>query len=154
MSKINCTLCSSSYINVHLKELTNNFFLFFISVNADCYFLPEHQGKYVTQSTVTREEVSYSEISIETDEINIWGQCYKRINNNVILKMENGEFNCYRCLHLKLVTRNVLRVYTIDEMSKCNTNEEIAIKSCITPHMLNDPTKHTEIILYSKYIHI
>lgn len=113
--------------------------------------MPEHQGKYVTQSTVTREEVSYSEISIETDEINIWGQCYKRINNNVILKMENGEFNCYRCLHLKLVTRNVLRVYTIDEMSKCNTNEEIAIKSCITPHMLNDPTKHTEIILYSKF---
>ncbi|XP_037050218.1 uncharacterized protein LOC119084372 isoform X1 [Bradysia coprophila] len=118
--------------------------------HAACYFSSELQGSFVTQSTVTDNEVHYSDVNITEDAIAIWGQCHKRIENNVILMIGSDETACFRCFHLKLVARNVLKVHTADKdyISKCYTNENKAIASCPSLDMLNDASKHTEIILY------
>lgn len=58
--------------------------MFYFSGNAACYFSSELQGAFVTQSTVTDNEVHYSEVNITEDAIAIWGQCHKRIENNVV----------------------------------------------------------------------
>lgn len=96
----------------------------------------------------------YSEVNITEDAIAIWGQCYKRIENNVILMIGSDETACFRCFHLKLVARNVLKVHTADKdyISKCYTNEDKAIASCPSEDMLKDASKHTEIILYSNLL--
>lgn len=95
----------------------------------------------------------YSKVNITEDSIPIWGQCYKRIDNNVILKIDSEETSCYRCFRLKLVSRNVLRVHTADKdyISKCYTNEAKAIASCPTTDILKDRNLHKEIILYKIY---
>ncbi|KAJ6634781.1 hypothetical protein Bhyg_13360 [Pseudolycoriella hygida] len=115
-----------------------------------CYFSSEIQGSFVTQSTVTDNEVHYSIVNVTEDAIAIWGQCHKRIENNVILMIGSDETACFRCFHLKLVARNVLKVHTADKdyISKCYTNEDKAIESCPSDDMLKDASKHTEIILY------
>lgn len=123
-----------------------------LSAHAACYFSSELQGSFVTQSTVTDNEVHYSDVNITEDAIAIWGHCHKRIENNVILMIGSDETACFRCFHLKLVARNVLKVHTADKdyISKCYTNENKAIASCPSEDMLKDASKHTEIILYSK----
>lgn len=109
------------------------------------------QGTFITQRTITPEnEVQYSEVNVTEDSIPIWGQCYKRIDNNVILQIGSDETTCFRCFHLKLVARNILRVHTTDKdfISKCYTNEMKAIASCPTADILENKRRHTEIILY------
>lgn len=130
-------------------------FIVSIKGHAACYFSSELQGSFVTQSTVTDNEVHYSVVNITEDAIAIWGQCHKRIENNVILMIGSDETACFRCFHLKLVARNVLKVHTADKdyISKCYTNEDKAIESCASEDMLKDASKHTEIILYSKLQH-
>ncbi|XP_058121055.1 uncharacterized protein LOC131285020 [Anopheles ziemanni] len=116
-----------------------------------CYFPFEFQGGYVTQNTVTAEgAVRYSRINITENAIPLWGMCHKRRDNNVILMTGTEEASCYRCFHLKLVSKNVLRVLAADQdyISKCHTNEEKALASCLTEDDLLNEAKHTEIILY------
>uniref|UniRef100_A0A1B0CSD0 Putative secreted protein n=3 Tax=Lutzomyia longipalpis TaxID=7200 RepID=A0A1B0CSD0_LUTLO len=121
---------------------------------ASCYFPAEMQGVYVTQSTISGVDVVYSQINITSDLITIWGNCHRRIGNNIILMMasledEEEDTTCYRCFHITLVTKNIVRVYTTMEyMAKCFTNEDKAIMSCPTETSLRDPEEHTEIILF------
>lgn len=108
----------------------------------------------MTQSAVTHDQnVLYSQVNITEDSIPIWGQCYKRIDNNIILKIGSDETSCYRCFHLKLVSRNVLRVHAADKdyISKCYTNEVIAIASCPSTEFLLDSSRSKEIVLYKLY---
>lgn len=133
------------------------FFLFLfetIGSSATCYFSPELQGTFVTQSAVTHEqEVLYSQVNITEDSIPIWGECYKRIDNNIILRIGSEETSCFRCFHLKLLSRNVLRVHVADKdyISKCYTNEAIAIASCPNANISRNSTRNKEIILYKLY---
>lgn len=125
--------------------------LFGTDVEATCYFAPELQGEFITQSTVTHDsEVLYTQVNITEDSIPIWGQCYKRIDSNVILRIDSDETSCFRCFRMKLVSRNVLRVHTAekDYISKCYTNEEKAIASCPTADILKNRNLHKEIMLY------
>ncbi|XP_059608854.1 uncharacterized protein LOC132256448 [Phlebotomus argentipes] len=121
---------------------------------ASCYFPAEMQGVYVTQSTVSGVDVVYSQINITSDLITIWGNCHRRVGNNMILMMasleeEEEDTSCFRCFHITLVTKNIVRVYTTMEyMAKCFTNEEKAIMSCPSEDSLRDPEEHTEIILF------
>lgn len=125
---------------------------------AACYFSTELQGVFVTQSTVSENEVTYSQINITDNAIPIWGYCHRRMENNVILMISSGteETNCFRCFNIRLVasSKNVVRVHTTDAdyISKCYTNEEKAISSCPTDADLRDPSRNTEIILYSKWL--
>lgn len=109
---------------------------------------------FVTQNTVLENEVTYSQINITDNAIPIWGFCHRRLDNdNVVLMINSGieETNCFRCFNLRLVAKNVVRVRTTDAdyISKCYTNEERAI--CPTEADLQDPRRHTEVILYSEY---
>lgn len=110
---------------------------------------------YLTQSTTTGNTVQYSQINITEDSIPIWGQCLKRIENNVILMIGTDEPICYRCFNIKLVSRNILRVLTTDKdyKSKCFTDETKAMQSCPTSEILSNSAMHTEIILYSKFLY-
>lgn len=138
----------------------SNFLPFSLSLsspgNAACYFSTELQGVFVTQSTVSENEVTYSQINITDNAIPIWGYCHRRMENNVILMISSGteETNCFRCFNIRLVasSKNVVRVHTTDAdyISKCYTNEEKAISSCPTDADLKDPSRNTEIILYSE----
>lgn len=132
-------------------RIVNLYFFWTFSGDAGCYFSSELQGSFLTQSTITDNEVQYSQVNITEDAIPIWGQCHRRIENNVILMIASDETNCFRCFHLKLVARNVLRVHTSDKdyISKCYTNENKAIESCPTNEILQDANRHTEIILFS-----
>ena len=94
----------------------------------------------------------YSRVNITENAIPLWGMCHKRRDNNVILMTGSEEASCYRCFHLKLVSKNVLRVLAADKdyLSKCHTNEEKALASCLSDDDLLNEAKNTEIILYSK----
>ncbi|XP_053680572.1 uncharacterized protein LOC128731471 [Anopheles nili] len=119
--------------------------------DASCYFPFEFQGGYITQNTVTPEgAVRYSRINITENAIPLWGMCHRRRDNNVILMTGSEEASCFRCFHLKLVSKNVLRVLAADQdyLSKCHTNEEKALASCLTEDDLLNEAKNTEIILY------
>nr|XP_040222749.2 uncharacterized protein LOC120949487 [Anopheles coluzzii] len=119
--------------------------------DASCYFPFEFQGGYITQNTVTPEgAVRYSRVNITENAIPLWGMCHKRRDNNVILMTGSEEASCYRCFHLKLVSKNVLRVLAADKdyLSKCHTNEEKALASCLSDDDLLNEAKNTEIILY------
>lgn len=121
-----------------------------LGVSAVCYFATEMQGEYITQSAVTHI-VSYTHVNITEDSIPIWGLCHRRIDNNIILRMDSDETSCYKCIHLNLVARNILRIHTAEQDtygSTCYTNEEKAISSCPTDSSLDDQSTHKEIILY------
>lgn len=109
----------------------------------------------MTQSAVTHDNsVLYSQVNITEDSIPIWGECYKRIDSNIILRIGSEETSCYRCFHLKLLSRNVLRVHVADKdyISKCYTNEAIAIASCPSAeNSTRNITRNKEIILYKIY---
>ena len=126
--------------------------LIFVCISGDavCYFPAEYQGEYITQSTVSDNEVQYNHINISEAHIPIWGLCHKRVGSNIILMDETEETICYRCFHLRLMSKNILRVLTsdVDYISKCYTNEEKALGSCLTEEQLLDESKNTEIILY------
>lgn len=110
----------------------------------------QSSGEYITQTTVTRmNQVSYTHVNITEDSIPIWGFCHKRIGNNIILRMDSDETSCYKCIHVNLVSRNILRIHTAEQEyeSKCYTNEDKAIATCPTD-MLDDQPMHKEIILY------
>lgn len=137
-----------------------NFRLYFFLItfhtgsSATCYFSPELQGTFITQSAVTHDHVVlYSQVNVTADSIPIWGECYKRIDNNIILRIGSEETSCYRCFHLKLLSRNVLRVLVADKdyISKCYTNEAIAIASCPSVDNLRDSSRNKEIILYKLF---
>jgi hypothetical protein len=109
--------------------------------------------------------VKYSRLNITEDAIPIWGHCFRKIGKNVILQIgseSSQESSCFRCFHLKLVARNVLRVFTSDQdyISKCYTTEMKAVASCPAQDdmqldsvdLKEDDTTHTEIILYSKCV--
>lgn len=121
-----------------------------LCVTAVCYFATEMQGEYTTQTTVTHT-VSYTHVNITEDSIPIWGLCHRRIGKNIVLRMDSDETSCYKCIHINLVSRNVLRIYTAEQEdygSTCYTNEEKAIASCPIDGMLDDQPTHKEIILY------
>lgn len=120
-----------------------------LGVSAVCYFATEMQGEYITQTTVIHI-VSYTHVNITEDSIPIWGLCHRRIGNNIVLRMDSDETSCYKCIHVNLVSRNVLRIHTAEEDygSTCYTNEEKAILSCPSDTMLDDQPTHKEIILY------
>ncbi|XP_058058208.1 uncharacterized protein LOC131209215 [Anopheles bellator] len=118
---------------------------------ASCYFPFEFQGEYITQNTVTAEgAVRYSRINITESAIPLWGSCHKRRDNNVILMTGSEDASCFRCFHLKLASKNVLRVLAADSdyISKCHTNEEKAMASCLSEDDVLNEAKNTEIILY------
>lgn len=122
-----------------------------LGVTAVCYFATEMQGEYITQTTVTHmNQVSYTHVNITEDSIPIWGLCHRRIANNIVLRMDSDETSCYKCIHVNLVSRNVLRIHTAEQDygSKCYTNEEKAIASCPTDSMVEDQATQKEIILY------
>lgn len=122
-----------------------------LGVTAACYFAIEMQGEYITQNTVTHmNQVSYTHVNITEDSIPIWGLCHRRIGNNIVLRMDADETSCYKCFHVSLVARNVLRIHTAepDYGSKCYTNEEKAIASCPTDSMVEDQSTQKEIIMY------
>lgn len=128
-----------------------SFFLSKIGVRASCFFAPELQGSFITQSAVTHDnQVMYTRVNITEDSIPIWGFCHLKIDSNVILRIDADETSCFRCFRLKLMARNVLSVHTAekDYISKCYTNEEKAIASCPTPDILKDRNLHKEIMLY------
>lgn len=150
-------------IRLHFRCIANTYHPFCpcsstLAGHAACYFSTELQGIFVTQSTVAENEVTYSQINITDNAIPIWGYCHRRMDNNVILMISSGteETNCFRCFNIRLVasSKNVVRVHTTDAdyISKCYTNEEKAISSCPTEADLTDPSRNTEIILYSKCI--
>lgn len=121
-----------------------------LCVTAVCYFPTEMQGEYITQTTVTHT-VSYTHVNITEDSIPIWGLCHRRIGHNIVLRMDSDETSCYKCIHINLVSRNVLRIHTAEQEdygSTCYTNEEKAIASCPIDGMLDDHPTHKEIILY------
>lgn len=122
-----------------------------------CFFPVELQGAYVTQQTSsiiaaafsTAEAaaaaraaattagpdaavVRYSAVNVTADAIPIWGQCHRRIGHNVILQIDSDASECYRCIQLRLLARNVLRVRTADRdlIAKCYTNEAKALATC------------------------
>lgn len=122
-----------------------------LGVTAACYFATEMQGEYITQTTVTHmNQVSYTHVNITEDSIPIWGLCHRRLSNNIVLRMDSDETSCFKCIHINLVSRNVLRIHTAEQDygSKCYTNEEKAIASCPTDTMVEEQGTQKEIILY------
>ncbi|XP_044741758.1 uncharacterized protein LOC123302749 [Chrysoperla carnea] len=103
------------------------------------------------QTAVINGTVQYSYVNITQDAIPIWGQCHRRIGNNVVLMIESINSACYRCVHLKLRSRNVLQVNTVnsDFLSKCWRNESLAV--CPSEEVLNKINATTEIMLYKKF---
>lgn len=101
------------------------------------------------QSTVTHDnEVIYTHVNVTEESIPIWGECYKRINGSkIILKVDSDDSSCFRCFHIDLAARNVLRVITSEE-SRCYTNEEKSIESCPIMENIKNQNPYKEIILY------
>ena len=94
----------------------------FNRVSSICYFPAVYQGVYETQrviapmqpgtavtNTQSTSDISYSNISILYDSITVWGYCYRRVGNNVILKEDTGGLTCFRCFHLSLHSSNILK---------------------------------------------
>lgn len=130
------------------------FRLFFVLDTNACYFPIEIQGEYVTQNTylTANNDIKYSHINITDDAVPIWGHCYRRVGNNVIL-MSGDETPCFRCFNLRLVTRNVLQVITADAdyESKCYTNDIKVLASCPSEDSTIQSLKPLlEITLYSE----
>lgn len=93
-------------------------------------------------------------MNITEDSIPIWGECHKRFNgSNIILRVDSEDSSCFRCFHVNLVARNILRVHTAEQdyISRCYTNEEKAIESCPNIDTFKDRNSHREIILYKIY---
>jgi hypothetical protein len=111
-----------------------------------------------SSSSLGNPAVSYSEITIEVDTIPIWGRCYRKRGNLVILKDSTGREDCMRCVHLSLKTPNVLQLHS-EGLSKCYTNEEAARAKCPTESDVNRRNRDSdrlgsmkEIMLYRKHI--
>ncbi|XP_017782762.1 PREDICTED: uncharacterized protein LOC108567065 isoform X2 [Nicrophorus vespilloides] len=127
--------------------------LFVARAAGTCYFPMEYQGEFSMQSSVnSRNSVQYSTINITATAIPIWGNCHRKIGNNFILVdqyMEISETNCFRCLHLKPRSKNVLQVsaFSNETISKCFINEASAEENCPTDQQLRS-NSITEIILF------
>ncbi|XP_042243526.1 uncharacterized protein LOC121880402 [Homarus americanus] len=112
-----------------------------------CYFNLEYQGVYATQSIISGgSDIHYLEVAIEADSIPIWGNCHRRLGNNVILYDTTGGTDCVRCFHLEFRSRHILEVHN-EGLGKCYTNEEAALQTCPTlDDIRNRQTR--EIMLY------
>lgn len=111
------------------------------------------QGTFLTQTGAIHSpkggsDITYSEITIETDAIPPWGRCHKRRGNNVILKDSTGPEDCLRCIHLSMKTSNVIQIHT-EGLGRCYTNEEAAKATCPSE---GDFKGFQEIMLYRKLI--
>lgn len=121
--------------------------------SAVCYFPTEMQGEYITQTTYNTEG-RYTNVNITEDSITTLGVCDRRIGNgnNIVLRMDYDSGSCYKCIHINLVSRNILRIYIAEHSQNfiCYTKEEKAIASCPIDGFVDDddhiPQK--EIILY------
>ena len=144
---IGIILINHLYIFYFSQKFFNFFFIFTDDFN-NCFFAPEFQGGYAFLQN-TNDNIIYSHINITADSIPIWGLCYKRTGNNVILMISSEETSCFRCFNLKLVAKNILLVKTLDSdyISKCYTNEA-SVECPDDSH--GDDKNFTEIILYSK----
>ncbi|XP_050313503.1 uncharacterized protein LOC126748367 [Anthonomus grandis grandis] len=121
--------------------------------NASCYFSQQFQGEYVMQNSATPNVgggIVYSALTISPNAISIWGNCHKRIGNNVILMFNYTDTSCYTCLHLKLRSQNVLQVFASSKeiISKCFTNEASADANCPSPESLEVRGETEEILLF------
>ncbi|XP_042887996.1 uncharacterized protein LOC122263573 [Penaeus japonicus] len=112
-----------------------------------CYFSLEYQGVYATQSIISGgSTIQYLEVAIEADSIPIWGNCHRRLGNNVILYDTTGGTDCVRCFHLQFRSRHILEVHN-EGLQKCYTNEDAALQTCPTlEDIRNRQTR--EIMLY------
>ncbi|XP_037775418.1 uncharacterized protein LOC119572388 [Penaeus monodon] len=115
--------------------------------NCVCYFSLEYQGVYATQSIISGgSTIQYLEVAIEADSIPIWGNCHRRLGNNVILYDTTGGTDCVRCFHLQFRSRHILEVHN-EGLQKCYTNEDAALQTCPTlEDIRNRQTR--EIMLY------
>ncbi|XP_076029973.1 uncharacterized protein LOC143018485 [Oratosquilla oratoria] len=118
-----------------------------LPVSCVCYFPVEFQGIFATQSSVSGGAVHrYSQVTILPDAIPVWGVCYSREGNNVVLFDRTGGQNCIRCFHIALHSGNVIQVYT-EGLDKCYTTEEAARETC--PTLADIQARRTrEIMLY------
>ncbi|XP_063599370.1 uncharacterized protein LOC134775737 [Penaeus indicus] len=112
-----------------------------------CYFSLEYQGVYATQSIISGgSTIQYLEVAIEADSIPIWGNCHRRLGNNVILYDTTGGTDCVRCFHLQFRSRHILEVHN-EGLERCYTNEDAALQTCPTlEDIRNRETR--EIMLY------
>ncbi|XP_043466146.1 uncharacterized protein LOC122501008 [Leptopilina heterotoma] len=106
-------------------------------VSSSCYFPAELQGEFMMQvsgknakGSMTRNEpIQYSPINITYNAIPVWGVCYKKVGNNVLLI--DSYSDCIRCFRLERRSRNVVEVFS-ENINKCYTSEIAAIESCGT----------------------
>ncbi|KAH1023040.1 hypothetical protein HUJ04_012322 [Dendroctonus ponderosae] len=137
-----------------LTPSTPDTFLYMFSVStieASCYFSQQFQGEYMMQNSANAGGgIQYSTLTITPNSISLWGNCQKRINNNVILMFNYGNTSCYTCLHLKLRSTNVLQVFASSQeiISKCFTNEGSAEANCPSQESLQTRGETAEILLF------
>ena len=131
------------------KPICFSFHLLFWWTDSVCYFPIEYQGTFLMQEQLfggisggspsasggstgglssSIGGISYSEITVEADSIPVWGRCYRRRGNIVILKDSTGNQDCMRCIHLTLKTPNVIQIHAEGKEWK---NKRL---SCINRH--------------------
>ncbi|XP_030746317.1 uncharacterized protein LOC115875083 [Sitophilus oryzae] len=119
--------------------------------DASCYFSHEFQGDFVMQTSANvGSGIQYSPLTINAISISIWGNCHKRNGSNVILMFNFSVPTCYRCLHLKLRSPNVLQVFASSQeiISKCFTNVEAAEANCPSEESVETRGSAAEILLF------
>lgn len=94
--------------------------------------------------------ISYSTLKVSFDSIEVWGQCHRRIGNNVILFDGTGQLQCYKCFNMVLRSSNVLQIHTAG-LDKCYETEERAVADCPSDVAIREK-RAREIMLYRKSI--
>uniref|UniRef100_T1J9R8 Uncharacterized protein n=1 Tax=Strigamia maritima TaxID=126957 RepID=T1J9R8_STRMM len=113
-----------------------------------CYLADEYQGVFMGLLPATsRSPPMLSEVMVVADGIPIWGECYRKIGNSVILR-EREQTQCFRCIVILVRSNNVLQVYS-HGLEKCYMDEESARTSCPTESSIASKTTK-EIMLYKK----
>ncbi|XP_076262608.1 uncharacterized protein LOC143197765 isoform X2 [Rhynchophorus ferrugineus] len=139
------------------RVLFNVFMIVFVAVikwdftTASCYFSQQFQGEFVMQTSANvGSGIQYSPLTINANSISIWGNCHKRHGNNIILMFNFSAPTCYRCLHLKLRSSNVLQVFASSQeiISKCFTNIESAEANCPSEESIKTRGDIAEILLF------
>ncbi|XP_011878018.1 PREDICTED: uncharacterized protein LOC105567627 isoform X2 [Vollenhovia emeryi] len=98
-----------------------------------CYFPADFQGEFVTQvngrGMAIEEPIQYSTINISTSAISVWGYCFKRVGDNVLLIDRYNDSPCIRCFQLVRRGRNIIEVFS-EALNRCYINETDASRSC------------------------
>lgn len=108
-----------------------------------CFFTWEQQGTFIIQ-TQTPESLTYSELTIEAESLQPFGQCHQWLDNHRVI-LRDGQ--CMRCVHLELKTPNVLKLM-VRSLARCHTSEETARDDCPKER------DHKQLILFRHHLSV